>query len=326
MKEDIIQKLNTLGASKTPLVFLMDFELANPKVWTLPEATAAGFRFALAAEPSRGGANSPWITSVKLVDEALYRSAFERVHRHLALGDSFLVNLTASHEVTLGGTLEEIYEAAVAKCKIWWGDQWVCFTPEPFVQIEASGLISSYPMKGTASGHTREDEEKLSQNRKELYEHTTIVDLIRNDLSRVANRVWVDRFRYLEKISTSDGRLILQLSSCIQGMLGTDWRLRLGDILAALLPAGSISGAPKPKTLEIIREAEALLHPQASRGYYTGIFGYFDGESLQTFVLIRFIEQTPTGFVFKTGGGITYLSDPAAEYQELATKVYVPVL
>lgn len=326
MKEESIERLNSLGSTQTPLVFLLDFALENSFVWTLPEAQAAGLHFALGEVPRVGLAPSDWITSVKLVDETRYRQAFAYVHQHLAMGDSFLVNLTASHEITLGGTLEEIYHAAAAKCKVWWEDKWVCFTPEPFVHIDPTGVISSFPMKGTAEWFSEADEERLRQNQKELYEHTTIVDLIRNDLSRVALRVWVDRFRYIEKIPTADGRVIMQLSSCIQGTLTPDWRSRLGHILAELLPAGSISGAPKPKTLDIIHRAERLLHPAGERGYYTGIFGYFDGQTLQTFVLIRFIEQTPSGFVFKSGGGITYLSDPTAEYHELAAKVYVPVL
>lgn len=326
MKESIIKRLNDLGATQTPMVFLLDFELENPHVWTLPEAHEVGLHFALGEAPRVGLGPSHWITSVKLVNETAYRRAFDHVHQHLALGDSFLVNLTASHEIELGGTLEDIYQAAAAKCKIWWEDKWVCFTPEPFVHISAEGTMSSFPMKGTAEWQGVEDEEKLRENKKELFEHTTIVDLIRNDLSRVANRVWVDRFRYLEKIPTADGRIIMQLSSCIQGSLVPDWRGQIGTLISELLPAGSISGAPKPKTLDIIQEAERFLHPEGKRGYYTGIFGYFDGDTLQTFVLIRFIEQTPSGFLFKSGGGITYLSDPDLEYQELASKVYVPIL
>jgi para-aminobenzoate synthetase component 1 len=86
-----------------------------------------------------------------------------------------------------------------------------------------------------------------------------------------------------------------------------------------LLPAGSVTGAPKEKTVQIIREAE-----NDDRGFYTGIFGYFNGEILRTAVTIRYIEQTGNRMVFKSGGGITALSDPEQEYREMISKVYLP--
>ena len=86
-----------------------------------------------------------------------------------------------------------------------------------------------------------------------------------------------------------------------------------------LLPAGSISGAPKQKTVEIIREAE-----RSDRGYYTGVFGIFDGRDLDSAVNIRYIEQTDHGLQFRSGGGITAMSKMEDEYQEMMDKVYVP--
>lgn len=327
MKEELVHRLNELGALGVPAVFLLNFEGDESYVWTREEATQQGVHFALGQIPSdRSVKKTEWIRGIHLVDQGAYEKSFRKVHEHIAQGNSFLVNLTASHPVELGGSLEEIYEAAVAKCKVLWENQWVCFTPEPFVTIDASGVISSFPMKGTAVWKTEKDEKELLQNQKELFEHTTIVDLIRNDISRVADKVWVDRFRFVEKIPTADGRMLMQVSSCIQGKLPLDWKANLGRILAELVPAGSISGAPKPKTVEIIQQAEAALHPMGKRGFYTGIFGYFDGQTVQTFVLIRFIEKTEQGYLFKTGGGITYLSQVQTEYQELASKIYVPIL
>jgi para-aminobenzoate synthetase component 1 len=94
----------------------------------------------------------------------------------------------------------------------------------------------------------------------------------------------------------------------------------LGDILFALLPAGSICGAPKQKTLEIIEHAEGY-----DRGFYTGICGWFDGENLNSAVMIRFVEQQGDKLIFKSGGGITSRSELIKEYQELNQKVYVPI-
>jgi para-aminobenzoate synthetase component 1 len=87
-----------------------------------------------------------------------------------------------------------------------------------------------------------------------------------------------------------------------------------------LLPAGSISGAPKRKTVEIIRDAEG-----EPRGYFTGVFGIFDGINVDSGVMIRYIENTPNGFVYRSGGGITAQSDLVQEYQEAIDKVYAPV-
>ena len=85
------------------------------------------------------------------------------------------------------------------------------------------------------------------------------------------------------------------------------------------MPAGSVTGAPKQKTLEIINHVEGL-----PRGYYTGIFGCFDGENLESAVMIRFIEQRDGQLWFRSGGGITCNSLAELEYQELIDKVYVP--
>ena len=82
----------------------------------------------------------------------------------------------------------------------------------------------------------------------------------------------------------------------------------------------SICGAPKRKTLEIIRKSEIY-----KRGFYTGIFGIFDGTDLQSAVMIRYIEKNSKNYLFKSGGGITFFSDPEKEYQELIDKVYVPI-
>jgi len=91
--------------------------------------------------------------------------------------------------------------------------------------------------------------------------------------------------------------------------------------MAALLPAGSVTGAPKKKTVEIIRETENY-----DRGYYTGICGYFDGSRLDSGVMIRFIEKNENGTIFKSGGGLTVYSDPEREYREMIDKVYVPIV
>ena len=92
------------------------------------------------------------------------------------------------------------------------------------------------------------------------------------------------------------------------------------DLLVCLLPAGSVSGAPKPKTLEIIANAE-----REKRGYYTGVVGYFDGDKLDCGVMIRVIERIENRYFYRSGGGITTQSDAEMEYEEMIDKVYVPI-
>ena len=87
-----------------------------------------------------------------------------------------------------------------------------------------------------------------------------------------------------------------------------------------LLPAGSVTGAPKQKTVEIIKEVENY-----NRGFYTGIAGIYDGLSLKSYVMIRFIEKDNDKLYFKSGGGITSKSDFDKEYAELIEKIYVPI-
>jgi para-aminobenzoate synthetase component 1 len=175
-------------------------------------------------------------------------------------------------------------------------------------------------MKGTIDAAFPEAENIILNDPKETAEHNTIVDLIRNDLSMVATDVSVDRFRYTEKIITHE-KVLLQVSSEISGKLPPDYQANLGTLFRKILPAGSVSGAPKQKTLEIIREAEIY-----SRGFYTGVFGYFDGSMLDSGVMIRFIQKVNEKLNFCSGGGITVKSNSQTEYNELIDKVYVPII
>ena len=154
---------------------------------------------------------------------------------------------------------------------------------------------------------------------KEKAEHYTVVDLLRNDLSMVADHVEVDEFQRIDLIKTKQKNL-LAMSSEISGDLKPQFHNKIGSIMDKLLPAGSILGAPKPKTLEIIAEAE-----EDSRGFYTGVCGWFDGENLDSCVMIRFIEKEGDKLFFRSGGGITHLSKLEDEYQEMKNKIYVPI-
>ena len=247
-----------------------------------------------------------------------YQEKFRIVHQGLSRGDSFLLNLTERTPIETNLTLEQIFYHSQARYKLLLPDRLVCFSPESFVRIENNEILS-YPMKGTIDATLPDAENRLLQNHKETCEHYTIVDLIRNDLNIVATRVQVKRFRYVEKIHTSQGE-ILQTSSEISGQLPDGWQNELGTLLFKLLPAGSISGAPKAATQKLIRQAEGL-----PRGYYSGVFGYFDGQTLDSAVLIRFIEKVDNRYYFRSGGGITVNSQAKEEYQEILEKIYLPI-
>jgi len=211
-----------------------------------------------------------------------------------------------------------LFQQVSARYKVWMKDHFLCFSPEIFVKME-EGKIYSYPMKGTIDATLPDACDQLMNDEKEICEHATIVDLIRNDLSMVATGVEVTRYRYIDRLETNRGPL-LQASSEISGQLADTWKAELGSILLRLLPAGSISGAPKKKTCDIIERAEP-----SPRGFYTGVSGCFDGNKLDSAVMIRFIEQQGEQFLFRSGGGITTRSLPEDEYNEMIRKVYVPI-
>ena len=227
-----------------------------------------------------------------------------------------LVNLTFQTEIS-PVSLKEVYEKAKAKYKIIYNDEWVCFSPEIFVKIEEN-QIKTYPMKGTISASLPDAASILLNNQKEIDEHHKVVKLLSDDLKKVATDVHTTKFRYIDVIEKSTGNL-LQTSSEIVGNLPENWQSHLGDIFSDLLPGGSISGAPKEKTLSIIEQAETY-----DRGFYTGIAGIFDGNSVDSCVLIRFIEQIDQKFYYKSGAGITAKSNPQDEYNEIIEKIYIP--
>lgn len=246
-----------------------------------------------------------------------YSQRFDKVMEGLRRGDSYLTNLTIKTPVTTSLSLGEIIRYSNARYRLLIPERMACFSPECFVTMK-QGRVITYPMKGTIDAAIPGAEEQIMHNQKETSEHNTIVDLLRNDLSRIATGVKVNRFRYIDRLHTSNGE-ILQVSSEIEGLLPENYRDQLGTLFFKMLPAGSVSGAPKRATLLMIRRAE-----QEPRGYYTGVAGYYDGETLESFVLIRYIAQQGGALFFRSGGGITANSLSRNEYGEALQKVYLP--
>jgi para-aminobenzoate synthetase component I len=322
MKENMqntIERMNEMGALGKPFAFLIDFDFQKPLIFHPEDSTEIHWKTPkLANYTSESNLKKQVSWEIHPVNFEIYQKAFNLVQHHIHNGDTYLLNLTMRTPVDTNLTTEEIFHLSDAPYKIWLKNQFVCFSPEIFIRIN-DGIISSFPMKGTIDASLENAEQLLIKDEKEVAEHHTIVDLIRNDLSIVASEVQVDRFMYIDRISTNKGDL-LQMSSRISGRLPANYKQSIGTILKKMLPAGSICGAPKQKTLEIIRKAESY-----DRGYYTGIFGVFDGTNLDSCVLIRYLEDDGDSLTFKSGGGITHLSDCQNEYDELIQKVYVPI-
>ena len=188
-------------------------------------------------------------------------------------------------------------------------------SPERFITIDASGRVESKPIKGTRPrGRTREEDAaiiaELANNPKDRAENLMIVDLVRNDLARGAQpaTVRVDKLFDVETYATAH-----QLVSTVSAQLGTNDPI---DCVRAAFPGGSMTGAPKIRTMGIIDELES-----GPRGVYSGGLGYFslDG-SVDLSMVIRTLVLTPGRMEYGVGGAILALSDPAAEWEEIRVK------
>jgi para-aminobenzoate synthetase component 1 len=313
-------KMNMLGKSAKPFLFIVDYAMENCRIVDPADAFEEGILFnfnGIRNYPEKWDTKNP----IKLIKQPVpyhhYKKAFDKIVLNLKQGNSYLVNLTFPTPVDTDFSLKQIFHSVQAKYRLLNNQEFVVFSPESFVKIKDK-KITTYPMKGTIDASLPNAEALLLSNQKEMAEHATIVDLLRNDLSKVATEVKVERYRYVEKITTSNKQL-LQVSSKISGTLSDNYDQNIGNIIFDMLPAGSITGAPKKKTLEIIEDAESY-----QRGYYSGVAGYFDGKNLDSCVLIRYIENKDGQFIYKSGGGITNQSIPHDEYQELIDKIYVP--
>ncbi len=314
MREKIASILNDYGKKREAIFFMIDFDLKNFEIHPL-ETLDENILFDINSKTKSKSLKIPY--SHESVDFKTYKKAFDEIIKEIEKGNTYLLNLTFASKLKIDLSLEEIYKQSDAKFKLLYKNRFVCFSPERFVKIKKDHIYT-YPMKGTIDAKIKDSHFKILNNKKEMAEHVMIVDLLRNDLSKVASKVRVKKFRYIDKIKAGE-RELLQVSSKIKGHLKNNWQNELGNILVSMLPAGSITGAPKSSTTKIIKRVENY-----KRGYFTGVFGLFDGENLDSAVMIRFIEKTKKGYLYKSGGGITIDSDAKSEYNEMKEKIYVP--
>lgn len=323
-KEEAKVRINSLANAGKKFLFIINYKQDGSYIEEINKINQAELMYDLNGETNcqktktSEERNKSFLWQPHPTPFTAYDHSFNIVKRNILAGNSFLTNLTCSTPITTNLSIEEIFYRSKAPYKLWIKDRFVCFSPEIFVRIQ-QGNIFAYPMKGTIDANIPNAKQQLMNDPKEIAEHATITDLIRNDLSIVAEQVKVVRYRYVDTVETNQGP-ILQTSTEISGQLPPDYGSHLGEILFKILPAGSITGAPKTKTMEIISKAEDY-----ERGFYTGVVGYFDGKNLESAVMIRFIEEKDGILFFKSGGGITSQSKEKSEYQEMIQKVYVPI-
>ncbi|WP_115983009.1 MULTISPECIES: aminodeoxychorismate synthase component I [Chryseobacterium] len=314
-------EMDELSLQKVPYFFIIDFLAENVEIFKENEIEKSGLlidfqNFSTIKTQHELIKNIEWKSYPETLEN--FKSGFDIVQKNIRFGNSYLVNYTRKTKIETNLTLEEIFFHSTAKYKVFYKDFFVFFSPETFVKI-INGKILTYPMKGTIDASLENAPEILKNDKKEKAEHYTVVDLLRNDLSMVADDVKVDKFQHIDFIKTQQKDLYA-MSSEISGNLKPEFDGKVGSIMEKLLPAGSILGAPKPKTLEIILETEGY-----KRDYYTGVCGWFDGKNLDSCVMIRFIEKEGDELYFKSGGGITHMSKLEDEYQEMKNKIYVPI-
>ena len=320
-KELIKERLNKFGSLKEPFLFVLSYDLSKfyiEKLSNLPSTIKFELNFKEHQKIKTIQKNR--LEKIPLSFKE-YKKKFDTLQDEIKEGNSYLLNLTAKTEIKTAISLDDIYANTQAKFKLRFQNQdedFVCFSPERFVEIK-NNKISTYPMKGTIDASIVNAQARILGDIKEMAEHTMVVDLLRNDLGIVGSKVRVEKFRYVEKINAGNKKLF-QVSSKISANLQNNWHENIGDILTSLLPAGSITGTPKKKTIEILNKVE-----EYDRGFYTGVFGVFDGVNLDSSVMIRFIEKDKNAELFyKSGGGITCDSNVDLEYQELLDKIYLP--
>lgn len=322
LPKESIEYMDRLSLEGEPFFFMLDFELNNPLVYRLSELPSDIYSNIIPGKEEvkiyeNKKESDPSFFEIYPMPIERYEFQYNRVKEALQYGDSFLLNLTFASKVLTNYSLKELYHFADQPYSLLYKDQFLVQSPECFIKI-MDNRIFTFPMKGTIDASIDNAKEKIINDEKELAEHYTIVDLLRNDLSIVAKNVSVDRFRFIDRVDNDRGSL-LQVSSQISGHLRANFKNKIGSVLASLLPAGSISGAPKKKTVSLIQNIES-----SERGYYTGVFGVFDGKNLDSGVMIRILKNQGDHFQYHSGGGITFMSNLEEEYQEAIQKIYAP--
>ena len=285
-------------------------------------------------DPADGHDDGP-LTFRSGLPRRAYEAGVEAVRQHIAAGDLYQANLTRRLETPFAGdpwaryrrlrtgdpSLFSAYLDLGSSPETGHPRALLSASPEPFLSLDADGTVATDPIKGTRPrGRDRNEDRALAcellTSAKDRAENVMIVDVLRNDLGRVClpGTVRVPRLCRLERTAA-----VQHLVSTVTGRLapGRD----AFDLLAASFPGGSITGAPKIRAMELLEGLEPVR-----RGPYTGALGWIgpDG-AMQTSILIRTFVADGRRLTLHVGGGITWGSDPAAEWEETVAKARSPL-
>ncbi len=255
-----------------------------------------------------------------------YLRAVRRIRRYIEAGDTYQVNFTLRLDFDFTGSPAALYQRLRRNQSVAYG-AWIrhggvdvmSFSPELFFQARP-GLVRVRPMKGTMARGRNLDEDRrraqaLQADVKNRSENVMIVDLLRNDLGRLlheggSGRVWPRSLFDVEVYET-----VLQMTSTIEARADDHQAFGLRRLLHALFPCGSVTGAPKIRTMEIIRELE-----KDPRGVYCGAIGFCSPEEAVFNVPIRTVELAGGRGRMGIGSGVVHDSDPEAEWEECLLK------
>lgn len=276
-------------------------------------------------DPGLAPSASPPLQWAMSVSREQYTRAIERIRDYIAEGDTYQVNYTARLRARFDGDPWPLFAAMLGAQECDYGayvdiGRWVVCSASPELLLRLDGSkVTSRPMKGTAPRGVTTPRDAanaawLRASEKNRAENLMIVDMVRNDLGRVARvgAVAVPRLFEVERYPT-----VWQMTSTVTAYTDAG----IADIIAALFPPASVTGAPKPRTMEIIRELEP-----APRHIYTGAIGFVaPGRVAQFSVAIRtaVLDRHRRECEYGVGGGIVWDSDPESEYAECQTKALV---
>ncbi len=269
------------------------------------------------ARPPKGPLRCGW-------DESTHRRAVESIQRKILDGEFYVANLCVPFHAAGGGDSISLALAAFRRAQAPFGAflplgavRLLCLSMERVLGKEGPRL-SSNPIKGSAAFQHQAASDAaaglaLSQDPKERAEHTMIVDLVRNDLGRVAvqGSVGVPEFMALRTFPTVQ-HLVSRVEAQARPEAG------LAEILRSILPGGSVTGAPKSAVCAHLARAEA-----APRGFYCGALGWICGSDLELALPIRTAQLCDDRLIYWAGGGITLRSDASKEWDELHMKTQV---
>ncbi|MBI4124430.1 MAG: aminodeoxychorismate synthase component I [Deltaproteobacteria bacterium] len=296
-------------------------ELSLPPNWFQLETQKTGFCSLGSAKFGEDGGRKPAFKTS--LSKKKYIESVEKILAYLRAGDCYQVNLTQRFTTETNEDPQTIYQrlcqispapyACYLDCG---GFQILSASPELFLKADADGTLTTKPIKGTrprgrSPTEDQKFKEELTRSEKDRAELLMITDLLRNDMGKIAipGSVQVPKLREVETFSN-----VHHLVSTVTAQRTPDKDII--DVLTAMLPGGSITGAPKIRAMEIIRELEPV-----NRGVYTGAVGWIGPNNTACFnVAIRTMVIQNKIAYFNAGGGIVIDSDPQAEYEECLVK------